>query len=152
MKNIYLILSLSVLSLVSCGKNLSTNQIESRLLGTWDMDNVEFKDKGSMIKKDVTGNWSDYRLKFYFDGTLDWIVKTQGDTLFGYWYVNESYQYNSNSNQNEVVHKLEITVYDQTVENSRFLLWTDLSITNSKMKAKESESKGKYFFKLRKID
>jgi len=152
MKSIYTLSFLFVLGLVSCGKDLNTNQIQSRLLGSWDIDHVEFKDKGSLIKKDVTGNWSDYRLTFYLDGTLDWIEKSKKDTLFGYWYINESYQYNSNTQNNEVVHKLELTVYDQMVENSRYLLWTDLAITNSKLKAQESDSKGKYFFKLLKID
>ncbi len=146
--SILFIAILTVMFISACGKNLSTNQIQSRLIGTWDMDRVEFKDKGTLIKKDVSGNWNKFRLSFFNDGTLNWIDKSVSDTFPGYWYINEKLEWDANNQQNEVVQQLELYVYSADGVDYRYLLWEELSLTSSRFKAQESSVKGKYYYKL----
>lgn len=150
MTRFYLFSILILVFLASCGKNLSTNQIEDRLLGKWRFDNVEFRDKGTMFKKDVTGNWVNYGMEFFYDGTL-YFTETKSsviDTMAGYWYVNESYEWNSNSESNELIQKLELYIYGAEGD-VKTMYWEELGITKSKLKSEEKSTKGRYFYKLK---
>lgn len=149
MTRFFLFACLSTLIIASCGKNLSTNQIEDRLLGKWRFDNVEFRDKGTMCKKDVTGNWVNYGMEFFYDGTLEFTQTNSSsiDTMLGYWYVNESYEWNSNNESNELIQSLELYIYGAN-EELKFMNWEELALTKSKLKGEEKTAKGRYFYKL----
>lgn len=150
MTRFILISILALVFLVSCGKNLSTNQIEDRLLGKWRFDNVEFRDKGTMFKKDVTGNWVNYGMEFFYDGTFYFTENKSNliDTLAGYWYVNESYEWDSNTESNDLVQILELYIYGAEGE-VKTMRWENLAITSSKLRSQEKTGQGRYFYKLK---
>jgi hypothetical protein len=140
------------LLLSACGKGLNTNQIQDRLIGTWEIDRVEFKDKGTIGRKDVSSNWINYETTFFNDGTLEWIDRSTQDTLLGYWYVDQTINWDPNSQSNEVVQLLELYVYDNFSANYRYMKWEEIGITSSTLRAQELKDQGRYYFKWKNID
>lgn len=139
---------LSLLFLSSCNGNLKVSEVQKRLLGKWHFENVEFRDKGTMFRKDISSNWTSYSVEFFYDGSLEWIDLSTNDTLTGLWYVIEDLEYNSGTKSHTKVSKLDFYLYSANYD-VRYMRWEYLVINDEKFKAQEDAKKGRYFYKLK---
>ena len=48
----------------SCNKDLPIETVERRILGTWKVEKVKMKSKGTTCYKDVTSNFTRYSMNF----------------------------------------------------------------------------------------
>lgn len=141
-------LCLFLLFLSSCNGNLKVSEVQERLLGKWYFEGVEFRDKGTTFRKDVSGNWNSYSVDFFYDGTLEWIDLSTNDTLTGLWYVIEDLEYNPGTQSSSRVSKLDFYLYSDAYD-VRYMRWEYLVISKEKFKAQEEAEKGRYFYKLK---
>ena len=135
----------------SCnGSTTSTETMEARLIGdTWSFDDVCFNPKGATPSSDVTENWDQYRINFFQDYTLDWVDTDAQDTLPGFWYVYEDYEWDAEDQQSELVQTLEITVYEPGGNGERYIVWEDPYVGTKRIKARQKTGTGTYKFDLR---
>ena len=141
-------LCLFLVFLSSCNGNLKVSEVQERLLGKWYFEGVEFRDKGTMIRKDVSSNWNSYSLEFFYDGILEWIDISKNDTLTGLWYVIEVVEYSASSQSSTRVSKLDFYLYSNDYD-VRYMRWEYMVINKEKFKAQEDAEKGRYFYKLK---
>lgn len=141
-------LCILILLLYSCNGNLEASEVQNRIQGKWYFSEVEFRDKGSLIKKDVSANWTNFAINFFYDGSLELIDLEQNDTLTGLWYVIEDTEYNSGTKSYTKVSKLDLYIYSD-VYDVRYMRWEYLVINNEKFKAQEEADIGRYFYQLK---
>ena len=130
----------------SCSKGLSTEKLETRLIGTWKVEQVKFKRNGCY--KDVTQNFNQYKFTYAADGTLILVDTKVGESHEGYWYIDEEYVWDEEDQENDLVQTLIMAVYNTDANLWRDFRWKDLSVSNSKLKSTERRDGRRYKWEL----
>lgn len=145
----YYIFLLAILVISGCGKDLPYDTLHSRVIGTWYTDEVTFREKGSLICKDVTANWDQYKYIFNEDESFMLVNHETGEFYDGYWYINEYYT-SSSSNTSNKNQELIFVVFDENLENYVEYVLLDPGVTSSKLKGRRKANNGTYKYTLKK--
>ena len=144
--SVSLLIALVILS--SCSSNLSTESIETRLLGTWLVDEVKYSKNGRVGYKDVTANFDNYKFTFIADGSLIFVDMDADIDYDGYWYILEDWIWDEDEQQDKLTQTLILNVWDNNTEATRVFRFKEIQISQSKMKVRENRNDGKYKWKL----
>lgn len=134
--------------LSSCSSNLSTDSIETRLLGSWVVDEVKYSKNGRVRCKDVTANFDEYKFTFIADGSLIFVDMEVNVDYDGYWYIQEDWNWDEEEQENKLTQTLIINVWDNNTEATRIFQFKEIQISKNKLKVQEHRNGGKYKWKL----
>lgn len=146
----YIFYILFIIGLSACTQTVSTNKLETKLIGDWKFTEAEFR-AGFMQKKSVLKHWEDLIMTFKSDYSI--VMTDQEDDLEydGYWYISEDYEWNQNNNEYDTKQYINIEIWNLQDTTTRVMYWTDPRIGNNKLKVNEEVAQGKYKFELTKL-
>ena len=132
----------------SCNKDLPIETVERRILGTWKVEKVKMKSKGTTCYKDVTSNFTRYSMNFDNNGILSYFDSETSIIYDGYWYIWEIDEWDSQKEEYVTTQTIESSIYDTVLDTSRIMTWNDISISNKKLKFIENRNGIKYKYTL----
>jgi len=155
MKALYLILFLSsslLLSLSACTASGSISNVEGKLIGTWEFDEVKFKPNGKSGYSDYSDGYKGSTVTFKEGGILEAYDKDLDTTASGYWYVDYYLDYDTDNDGNETSDRVYYMVGTLDIPELNIfedLLWDELKVSNKRLSAIEDDKDdGKYKYKL----
>lgn len=150
MKTSRIVISFAVLALLmsSCNKSISYESLHEKVIGSWSVAEVTFRQEGTMQRKDVTENWDQYTFTFNYDETCNIHDSDTGIDYPGYWYIDQ--YWTGSDDDAERKQDLVFQVFDLNSENDRTFRWKEAYANNRKLQARETKNDGVYKFKLMK--
>jgi len=149
MKNLFFLFLL--ISMASCQKEGKLTYTEKRLIGSWFYTDVDFMERWSLKKDDVTNDYFGDILTFKNDFSFMYEDSDAGLVFEGVWQVNQVSTYNSGSNSSSMVETL-IASYKNTVTGEIIqLVWDDLWVNKTHIRSNNSDKEGHYTFELKKF-
>lgn len=151
MKPIYLLSFISFIllfSLPGCVAGGSSANVEEKIMGTWKFTEVGFRPTGNSFYSDYSDGYQGSTITFKEGGILEAYDKDLDTTASGYWYI-DSYEEYDEDNSNTTVFYMVGTLDIPELDIYENLLWDELEVSNSKIKAIEKDKdNGRYKYKL----
>jgi hypothetical protein len=152
MKTLYFLLFLSstlLLSLTSCTASGSVSNVEGKIIGTWEFDEVKFKPNGKSGYSDYSNGFQGSTVTFKEGGILEAYDKDLDTTASGFWYIDYYEEYDNEGNTRETIYYMVGTLDIPELNIYNDLFWDELSVSNKRLSAIEEDKKdGKYKYKM----
>lgn len=153
MKPIYVlafITSTLLLSFSSCTASGSISNVEGKIIGTWEFDEVGFKPDGKSSYSDYSDGFQGSSMTFKEGGILEAYDKDLDTTASGFWYIDYYEEYDNEDDTKKTIYYMVGTLDIPELDIYNDLLWDELSVSNSKLNAIEKDKKGgRYRYKLK---
>ena len=153
MKPVHFILFLAssfLLSLSACTASGSVSNVEGKIIGTWEFDEVKFRPDGKISYSDYSDGFQGSSVTFKEGGILEAYDKDLDTTASGYWYIDYYEEYDGEGDNKETIYYMVGTLDIPELNIYSDLLWDELSVSNSKLNAIEKDKKGgDYKYKLK---
>ena len=154
MKPVYFLVFLSsvfLLSLTACTASGSVSNVEGKIIGTWEFDEVKFKPDGKISYSDYSDGFKGSTVTFKQGGILEAYDKDLDSTATGYWYVDYYEEYDDDGDSRKTIYYMTGTLDIPGLGIYNDLLWDELSVSNNKLKAVEKDKNGgRYKYRLKK--
>ena len=141
-----LIVIASALSACS-GSSFSTN-IDQRIIGTWEFEEVKFRPKGDAFAKDYTNGFVGSSITFKEGGILEAYDKDLDTLATGYWYIDSYQEYSQDNESSTTVYYMVGTLDIPELSIFTDLYWDDLTVSGKKLRATEEKNNGTYTYKM----
>ncbi len=152
MKPIYLLLfivSTALLSFSSCTASGSVSNVEAKIIGTWEFDEVKFKPDRKATYSDYSDGFKGSTVTFKEGGILEAYDKDLDTTASGYWYVDYYEEYDNDNESRKTIYYMVGTLDIPELNIYTDLLWDELSVSNKRLSAIEEDKKdGKFKYKM----
>jgi hypothetical protein len=145
---IIFILAFAVATFSACTGTSSASNMEQRIIGTWEFDEVKFRPKGSGYTADYTNGFVGSSVTFKEGGILEAYDKDLDTTASGYWYIDYYQEYDEDDETTTTVYYMVGTLDIPELSILTDLFWDNLSITNKRLSATEEKNNGKYTYKM----
>lgn len=138
-----------LLSFASCTASGSVSNVEAKIIGTWDFDEVKFKADGKSTYADYSHGFQGSSVTFKEGGILEAYDKDLDTTASGYWYIDYYQEYDNEGDTKKTVYYMVGTLDIPELNIYNDLLWDELSVSNSKLSAiEEDKNDGRYRYRL----
>ena len=152
MKPLFYLLFISsalLLSFSSCTASGSVSNVEAKIIGTWDFDEVKFRPDGKLSYADYSNGFQGSTVTFKEGGILEAYDKDLDTTASGYWYIDYYQEYDNEGDTKKTVYYMVGTLDIPELNIYNDLLWDELSVSNSKLSAiEEDKNGGDYRYRL----
>lgn len=152
MKPIYFLIFVSsalLFSLASCTASGSISNVEGKIIGTWEFEEVKFKPNGKSTYCDYSNGFQGSTVTFKEGGILEAYDKDLDTTASGYWYIDYYEEYDNEGNTDKTIYYMVGTLDIPELNIYTDLLWDELSISNKRLSAIEKDKNdGKYRYKM----
>ena len=135
--------------LSSCVAGGSVSNVEKKILGTWDFEEVKFRPDGSLFYSDYSSDFQGSTVTFKEGGILEAYDKNLDTTASGFWYIDYYEEVDEDDGSTTTVYYMVGTLNIPELNISTNLLWDKLSVWKSKLTAIEvDKNDGDYKYKL----
>lgn len=153
MKSLYFLLflssSLALSSLVSCTASGSVSNVEGKIIGTWEFDEVKFKPEGNSGYSDYSDGFQGSTVTFKEGGVLEAYDKDLDTTASGFWYIDYYEEYDNEGDTRKTIYYMVGTLDIPEMGIQTDLLWDELSVSNKRLSAiEEGRKDGKFRYKM----
>ena len=146
--SIFFLLIVIASALSACsGSSFSTN-IDQRIIGTWEFEEVKFRPKGDAFAKDYTNGFVGSSITFKEGGILEAYDKDLDTLASGYWYVDSYEEYDQDNETSTTVYYMVGTLDIPELSIFTDLYWDDLTVSGKKLRATEEKNNGTYTYKM----
>lgn len=153
MKPFYFLLilaSASLLSLSACTASGSVSNVEAKIIGTWEFDEVKFQPDGKFSYSDYSNGFQGSTVTFKEGGILEAYDNDLDTTASGFWYIDYYEEYDTDGDTRKTIYYMVGTLDIPELNIYTDLLWDELSVSNSTLKAIEEDKKdGDFKYKLK---
>lgn len=152
MKHLYSLIFISSLVLVvfsSCVAGGSVSNVEKKILGTWDFEEVKFRPDADLFYSDYSDDFQGSTVTFKEAGILEAYDKNLDTTASGFWYIDYYEEVDEEDGSTTTVYYMVGTLNIPELNISTDLLWDKLSVWKSKLTAIEvDKNSGDYKYRL----
>ncbi|MDG1332899.1 MAG: hypothetical protein P8P74_11265 [Crocinitomicaceae bacterium] len=152
MKALYLLLFISsslILSLGSCTAGGSVANVEAKIIGTWEFDQVKFKPNGKSGYSDYSDGFQGSTITFKEGGIIEAYDKDLDTTASGVWYVDYYEEFDNDDNSRETIYYMVGTLDIPELGIITDLFWDELEVSNKRLTAiEEDKNDGKYKYRM----
>ena len=152
MKTLYFLLFFSstlLVSLSSCTATGSVFNVEEKIIGTWEFDEVKFKPNGKSRYSDYSNGFQGSSVTFKEGGILEAYDKDLDTTASGFWYIDYYEEYDNEGNTRKTIYYMVGTLDIPELNIYTDLFWDELSVSNKRLSAIEENKKdGDYKYKM----
>lgn len=152
MKALYFLLFLSsslILSLSSCTAGGSVSNVEGKIIGTWEFEEVKFKPDGKSGYCDYSDGFQGSTVTFKEGGILEAYDKDLDTIASGFWYIDYYEEYDNDGDTRKTIYYMVGTLDIPELNIFNDLLWDELSVSNKRLSAIEDDKNdGKYKYTL----
>lgn len=152
MKSPYFLIFLSVsliVSLSSCVAGGSVSNVEAKIIGTWEFDEVKFHKEGKFSYSDYSDGFQGSSITFKEGGILEAYDQDLDTLASGFWYIDYYEEYDDEGDTKKTIYYMVGTLDIPELEIYENLLWDELSVSNKKLNAVEKEKNGgDYLYRL----
>lgn len=152
MKPLYFLLFLSsslLLSLASCTASGSVSNVEGKIIGTWEFDEVKFKPDGKSSYSDYSDGFQGSTVTFKEGGILEAYDKDLDTIASGFWYIDYYEEFDNEGEDRKTIYYMVGTLDIPELNIYKDLFWDELSVSNKRLSAiEEDKNDGDYKYKM----
>lgn len=146
---VFLVSSL-ILSLSSCIASGSISNVEAKIIGTWEFDEVKFRPDGDISYSDYSDGFQGSSVTFKEGGILEAYDRDLDTIASGFWYIDYYEEYDNEGDTKKTIYYMVGTLDIPELDIENDLFWDELSVSKSKLNAIEKDKKGgRYRYKLK---
>lgn len=146
--SIFFLLAMAVATLSACSGSSIGSNMDERIIGTWEFEEVKFRPKGDAFAKDYTNGFVGSSITFKEGGILEAYDKDLDTLASGYWYIDSYEEYDENDQTTTTVYYMVGTLDIPELSIFTDLYWDDLTVTGKRLHAKEEKNNGKYTYRM----
>ncbi len=150
MKRLALLCSISIFLFTACSDNARLNRKEDRLIGFWEFEKATFKEDGALFRDNITDDFEGDVLEFYSNYEAVYDDVSAGILFFGDWEL--ILDRDSFDGEEDVEFFLDMRFFDEFNRPAFDYFTSVTTLTNNRLELIASNPRGRFTFKLRRIE